>query len=105
MPWNGKEEKIIGTGCNHHEMMVATEKLNPMIVIFYLSKAISLMFFLVVCILRFPQNKRNTYPNKKNNKKSVRRKTPPSQSLHRSYFTKLVEIMIYHVLTKMPEGT
>ena len=26
MPWNGKEEKIIGTGCNHHEMMVATEK-------------------------------------------------------------------------------
>ena len=26
MPWNGKEEKIIGTGCNHHEIMVATEK-------------------------------------------------------------------------------
>ena len=26
MPWNGKVEKIMGTGCNHHEMMVATKK-------------------------------------------------------------------------------
>ena len=26
MPWNGKEEKIVGTGCNHHEMMVATKR-------------------------------------------------------------------------------
>ena len=25
MPWSGKEEKIDGTGCNHQEMMVATE--------------------------------------------------------------------------------
>ena len=25
MPWNGKEEKITGTGCNHHEKMVATK--------------------------------------------------------------------------------
>ena len=35
MPSNGKQEKIIGTGCNHHMMMVAMEKRNP-VIIFYL---------------------------------------------------------------------
>ena len=44
MPSNGKEEKITGTGCNHHEMMVATVKRNPVNIIFYLSKVISPMF-------------------------------------------------------------
>ena len=44
MPWNGKEEKIMGTGSNHHEMMVAAEKRNPVKITFYLSKVISPMF-------------------------------------------------------------
>ena len=55
MPWNGKEEKIIGTGCNHHEMMVATEKRNPVNIVFYLSKVISPMFLDSVRTLRFPK--------------------------------------------------
>ena len=44
MPSNGKEEKIMGTGCNHHEMILATEKRNPVNIIFYLNKVISPMF-------------------------------------------------------------
>ena len=44
MPWNGKEERIMGTGCNHHEMMVATEKRNPVNIIFYLVEVISPLF-------------------------------------------------------------
>ena len=44
MPWNGKEEKITGMGCNHHEMMVAAEKRNPVNIIFYLSKVIPRCF-------------------------------------------------------------
>ena len=44
MPWNGKEEKITGMGCNHHLMMVATEKRDPVNITFYLSKVISPMF-------------------------------------------------------------
>ena len=55
MPWNSKEEKIIGTGCNHHEMMVATEKRNPVNTISYLSKVISPMFLDSVRTLRFPK--------------------------------------------------
>ena len=55
MPWNGKEEKIMGTGCNHHEMMVATEKRNPVNITFYLSKVISPMFLDSVRNLRFPK--------------------------------------------------
>ena len=44
MPWNGKKEKIMATGCNHHEIMAATEKRNPVTITFYLSKVISPMF-------------------------------------------------------------
>ena len=43
MPWNG-EEKIMGTGCNHHEMMVATKRKSPMNIIHYLVKVISRCF-------------------------------------------------------------
>ena len=55
MPSNGKEEKIMGTGCNHHEMMVATEKRNPVNITFYLSKVISPMILDSVRTLRFPR--------------------------------------------------
>ena len=55
MPWNGKEEKIMGTGCNHHEMMVATEKRNLVNIVFYLSKVISPMFLDSVRTPRFPK--------------------------------------------------
>ena len=55
MPSNSKEEKITGTGCNHHEMMVATKKRNPMNIIFYLSKVFSPMFLDSVRTLRFPK--------------------------------------------------
>ena len=44
MPWNGKEEKIMGTVCNHHEMMVAMEKRIPVNLIFYLVKVMSPLF-------------------------------------------------------------
>ena len=55
MPWNGKEEKITGTGCNHHEMMVATEKRDPVNIVFYLIKVISAMFLDSVRTPRFPK--------------------------------------------------
>ena len=45
MTRNGKEEKIMGTGGNHHEMLVATKERNSVNIIFYLSKVISLIFF------------------------------------------------------------
>ena len=83
MPWNGKEEKIMGTGCNHHEMMVATEKRNPVNIIFYLSKVISLMFLVSVRTLRSPRIRKiyTRPPEKKNNEKPEHRNTPPSPSL------------------------
>ena len=37
--------KIMGMGCNHHEMMVVTEKRNPVNIIFYLVEVISPVFF------------------------------------------------------------
>ena len=58
MPWNGKEEKIMGTGCNHHEMMVATEKRNPVNIVFYLSKVIFPMFLDSVRTLRSPKKRK-----------------------------------------------
>ena len=54
-PSNDKEEKITGKGCNHHEMMVTTEKRNPVNIVFYLSKVISPMFLDSVRTLRFPK--------------------------------------------------
>ena len=51
MPWNGKEEKIMGTGCNH-ELMVATKKRNPVNRIFYLSEVISPIFLASVRTVR-----------------------------------------------------
>ena len=45
MPWDGKEEEIMGTGGNHHEMMVATKKGNPVNIIFYFVKVISPVLF------------------------------------------------------------
>ena len=85
MPWNGKKEKIMGTGCNHHEIMVATEKRNPVNIIFYLSKVISLMLLDSCPSPKIPENKKNTYPSiykdKKSDKKSEHRKTPSSQFL------------------------
>ena len=68
MPSNGKEEKITGTGCNHHEMMVATKKRNPVNIIFYLSKVNSPMFLDCVRTQRFPVYKKNTYPLKEQEK-------------------------------------
>ena len=81
MPWNGKEEKIMGTGCNHHEMMVATEKRNPVNLIFYLSKVISPMFLDSVRTPRFPVHKKNTYPLKKEQEKNQETGTPEIPSL------------------------
>ena len=42
----------MGMGCNHHEMMVATEKRKR--IIFYLVEVISPVFLDSVCISRFP---------------------------------------------------
>ena len=50
-----KRKKSRETGCNHHEMMVATEKRNPVNIIFYLSKVISAMFLDSVRTPRFPK--------------------------------------------------
>ena len=47
--------KIMGTGCNHHEMMAATEKRIPVNIIFYLVKVISPVFSDSIRILRFPK--------------------------------------------------
>ena len=47
--------KIMGMGCNHHEMMVATEKRNPVNIIFYLVKVISPVFLDRVRTPRFPR--------------------------------------------------
>ena len=61
MPWNDKEEKITGTGCNHHEKMVATEKRNPVNIIFYLVKVIPQCFLDSCPHPKIPENEKNTY--------------------------------------------
>ena len=80
MPSNGKEEKITGTGCNHHEMMVATKKRNPVNIIFYLSKVISPMFLDSVRTLRFPKI-RNIHTRLKEQEKNQEPRTPEIPSL------------------------
>ena len=81
MPWNGKEEKIMGTGCNHHEMMVTTEKRNPVNIIFYLSIVISPMFLGSVRTTRFPKiRKIHTRLKEQEPRKQERWKSPPFQS-------------------------
>ena len=87
MPSNGKEEKIMGTGCNHHEMMVATEKRNPVNITFYLSKVISPMFLESSPHPKIPENKKNTYPSTSKRKATRNQSTGkliPPNPLHRS---------------------
>ena len=85
MPSNGKEEKITGTGCNHHEMMVATKKRNPVNIIFYLSKVISPTFLDSVRNPKIPPvYKKNTYPLKKEQEKNQETGTPEIPSLFKS---------------------
>ena len=81
MPWIGKEEKIMGTGCNHHEMMVGTEKRNPVNIIFYSSRVISPMFLDSVRTPRFPKMRKiHTRLKEQEPRKQERRKSPPFQS-------------------------
>ena len=85
MSWNGKEEKIMGTCCNHHEMMVATEKRNPMNIIFYLVKVISPVF-LDRARPKIPENEKNTYPStrirKATRNQNAGKLLPPSPLYH-----------------------
>ena len=45
----------MGTGCNHYEIMVTTEKRNSVNIVFYLSKVISPKSLDSVCTPRFPK--------------------------------------------------
>ena len=74
MPSNGKEEKIMGTGCNPHDMMVATKKRNPVNITFYLSKVISPMFLDSVRNPKIPEKKKNK------NLSCIKRKTTRNQN-------------------------
>ena len=69
MPWNGKEKKIAGTGCSHHEMMVATEK-----------RVISPMSLDSVRTLRFPKI-RKIYTRLQEKQKQQETRTPENPSL------------------------
>ena len=94
MPWNGKEEEIMGTGCNHHEMMVATEKFNPVNITFSLCKVISPMFLDCFRTLRFPKI-RKIYTRLQEKRKQQETRTPENSSLPIPFivhnFTFLVE--------------
>ena len=83
MPWNGKEEKITGTGCSHHEMMVATEKRNLVNIIFYLSKVISPVLLDSVRLIRFLKIRKYipVYKKKEKHQETRTPETPPSLSL------------------------
>ena len=63
LPWNGKEEKIMGTGCNHHEMMVATKRKSSMNIIHYLVNVISRCFPDSCPSPKIPENKKNKTPS------------------------------------------
>ena len=80
MPSNGKEEKITGAGCNHHEMMVAKEKRNPVNIIFYLSKVISPMFLDSVRTPRFSRM-RKIHTRLQVKEKQQETRTPENSSL------------------------
>ena len=66
----------MGTGCNHHEMIVAMEKRNPVNIIFYLSKVISPMFVDSVRNPKIPPSIRKIHTRLKKNKKPERQKSP-----------------------------
>ena len=75
-----QRRKIMGTACNHPEMMVATEKRNPVNITFYLSKVISPMFLDSVCTPRFPRI-RKIHTRLQIKQKQQETRTPENSSL------------------------